>query len=247
MRARDGGRGLASAVSFLTRLPAGRASFEAEDLARGVAFFPLVAALVGASTALVAIGFSRFLPTLIAALLTVGWQALVTGWLHLDGLADTADSYGAPDRARALEIMRDHSIGTFGTLALVLDLSLKAAAIAALLGSADVLGPVVAATTLGSLAILPGMLLPYAGSGTGRFLRGAGPVPGIAAAAIAALVVAVSVGFRLFPATAAAVVVGALWGWHCRRRLSGVTGDTLGAASELIQLAVLLTLVAVHP
>jgi len=244
MRAREGGRGFGSAFSFLTRLPLGSAAYDGRDLARGLPFFPLVGAAVGASVALVAIGTGRFLPPLIVAFLAVGWQALVTGGLHHDGLADSADSYGARDRQRALEIMRDPRVGSFGTIAIVLDVGVKAAAIAALLERSDVLGPLVAATTLGSLAFLPGMLLPYAGAGTGRFLASAHPIGAFGALAVAGIVVAISIGLLSFGAVAIAVAVDALWSWHCSRRLGGVTGDTLGAGAELVQLAVLLTLVA---
>ena len=245
MRAREGGRGFAVAISFLTRFPAGRASFEAEDLARGIAFFPLVAAAVGATTALVAIGLDRFLPPLIAGLVAVGWQTLLTGGLHLDGLADSADSYGARDREGALQIMRDPRVGSFGTIAIVLDVGIKAVAIAALLGVRDVLGPGVAATTLGSLSFLAGIPLPYAGGGTGRFLGDANAVAAVGAVAAAGVVVAVSIGLPSFGVAGLAVAVGALWSWHGRRRLGGVTGDTLGAADELIQLTVLLAMVAI--
>ena len=244
MRAREGGRGLASAFSFLTRFPLGSAAYDGRDLARGIPFFPLVGAVVGGTTALVAIGCGRFLPPLIAAFLAVGWQALVTGGLHLDGLADSADSYGARERHRALEIMRDSSVGSFGTIAIVLDVGIKAAAIGTLVERSDVLGPVVAATTLGALAFLPGMLLPYAGGGTGRFLADARPMGAVAAAATTALVVGISVDLASFAAVGVAVTVDALWSWHCSRRLGGVTGDTLGAGAELVQVAVLLTLVA---
>ncbi|MFL5737563.1 MAG: adenosylcobinamide-GDP ribazoletransferase [Actinomycetota bacterium] len=246
MRARDGGGGFRSAVSFLTRFPVGSADYGGRDLARSIVFFPIVGATVGATTALVAIGCSRVLPPTIAAFLAVGWQALLTGGLHLDGLADTADSYGAHDRQGALEIMRDSSVGTFGTIAVVLDLGLKAAAIAALLERSEVLGPVVGATTLASLAFLPGMLLPYAGGGTGRFLDDVTTVRAGIAVAVAALIVAVSLGLSAFPVAGVAVALSALWSWHCRRRLGGVTGDTLGAGAELVQLSVLLMLVAIR-
>ena len=244
MRAREGGRGFGSAVSFLTRLPLGSAAYDGRDLARGLPFFPLFGAAVGASVALVAIGTGRFLPPLIAAFLAVGWQAVVTGGLHHDGLADTADSYGARDRQRALEIMRDPSVGSFGTIAIVLDVGIKAAAIAALVERSDVLGPLVAATTLGSLAFLPGLLLPYAGGGTGRFLGNARPIAALGAIAGAGVIVAISIGLQSLGAVGIAIAIDALWSWHCSRRLGGVTGDTLGAGAELVQLAVLLTLVA---
>ncbi|HEY2802830.1 MAG TPA: adenosylcobinamide-GDP ribazoletransferase [Actinomycetota bacterium] len=244
MRAREGGRGFASAISFLTRFPLGSAAYDGNDLARGLPFFPLVGAAVGAGVALVAIGAGRYLPPLIAAFLAVTCQALVTGGLHLDGLADSADSYGARDRQRALEIMRDPSVGSFGTIAVVLDVGIKAAAIAALLERSDALGPLVAATTLGSLAFLPGLLLPYAGGGTGRFLAGARPIAAIGAVAAAGIIVGFSIGLQSFAAVGIAVTVDAFWSWHSSRRLGGITGDTLGAGAELVQLAVLLTLVA---
>lgn len=245
MRAREGGRGLASALAFLTRLPLGSADYDGSDLSRGLVFFPLVGAAVGASTALVAIGAGRFLPPLIAALIAVGWQTLLTGGLHLDGLADSADSYGAHDRQRALQIMRDPAIGSFGTVAIVLDVGSKAAAIAALVERSDVLGPMVAATTLGSLAFLPGMALRYAGGGTGRFLHDASGFQASGAIVIGGAVVAVAVGVPAVGVIAVSVAVTALWSWHCERRLGGVTGDTLGAGAELIQLATLLTFIAV--
>ena len=244
MRAREGGRGFGSAISFLTRFPLGSAAYDGNDLARGLPFFPLAGAAVGASIALVAIGTGRYLPPLIAAFLAVACQALVTGGLHLDGLADAADSYGARDRQRALEIMRDPSVGSFGTIAVVLDVGIKAAAIAALLERSDALGPLVAATTLGSLAFLPGLLLPYAGGGTGRFLADARPIAAIGAVAAAGIIVGFSIGLQTFAAAGIPVAVDALWSWHCSRRLGGITGDTLGAGAELVQLAVLLTLVA---
>src|SRR4051812_21887810 len=197
MRAREGGRGFASAVSFLTRFPLGSAAYDGQDLARGLPFFPPVGAAVGASAALVAIGSGRFLPPLIAGLLAVGWQALVTGGLHLDGLADSADSYGAGERQRALEIMRDPSVGSFGTIAIVLDLGIKAVAIAALVERSGALGPIVA-TTLGSLAFLPGLLLPYAGGGIGRFLADARPMGTFGAVIVAGVIVAFSIGEQSF-------------------------------------------------
>jgi adenosylcobinamide-GDP ribazoletransferase len=251
MRARERGRGRPSAalaaVSFLTRLRIGRADVGPEDLARGVPFFPLVGALVGAATAGIAIAARHPFPVPLAAILAVGFQVVVTGAFHLDGLADTADSYGASSRERALEIMRDAATGTFGTVAIVLDVALKSTAVALLLGSGDLLGPFVAASALGATAVLIGSALPYAGvHGTGSFAGDVRARSAWATAALAALIAAAAIRIEALPAIGVAAGVGVLWAVHGRRRLGGYTGDTLGAAAELIQISVLLTLVALR-
>jgi adenosylcobinamide-GDP ribazoletransferase len=91
-----------AAAAFLTRLPLGRLDLGADDVARGSFLFPLVGAAIGALVGLAAVGFAAFLPSLLAAGLAVGLEALLTGGLHLDGLADTADALGTRSRARSL-------------------------------------------------------------------------------------------------------------------------------------------------
>src|SRR4051794_38981352 len=121
-------RGAVAAVAFLTRIPVGRAVvLDAADVARGGSLFPLVGAGIGAATGGVAYALADPLTPLLAALLGLSAAAVLTGVLHLDALADAADALGATTRERALEIMRDHSIGAYGGVALVLDLGLKAA------------------------------------------------------------------------------------------------------------------------
>src|SRR3954465_5140830 len=100
MRARDP----LAAVAFLTRIPVGRiVALGPDDVGRGVAFFPLVGAGVGAPGALAAEGLEGPLPALLAGGLGVAVAIVLTGALHLDGLADTADAFGASDRERRLE------------------------------------------------------------------------------------------------------------------------------------------------
>jgi adenosylcobinamide-GDP ribazoletransferase len=236
--------GVRGAVSFLTTVPVGRRSeVAATEIGRGAIYFPLVGALVGGAAALVAWAVSLVLPVAIAALAAVGAGALLTGVLHLDGLADTADGYGARTRGRALEIMREHSVGSYGLVALILDIGLRAAAVAALLGRPRALLTLVAAGALSRSASLAlGALLPRArfDSGLATLLEGVGPWA-------IGIVIAVGVGIAVlamgWPGLLAALAVGAgaaFWGWHCLRRLGGMTGDTLGAASEGSELIVLL-------
>src|SRR5215207_7089239 len=125
----------AAALAFLTLLPLGRLELDERDVARGALFFPVVGALVGAALAFVGIGFEDTLTPFLAAGVAVAFEALVTGGIHLDALADASDGLGARTRARALEIMGEGPVGAFGATSLILGLLLKTGAIAVLLAA----------------------------------------------------------------------------------------------------------------
>jgi adenosylcobinamide-GDP ribazoletransferase len=241
-------RGGAAAVAFLTRIPVGRAvQLDAADVARGGALFPLVGAGIGAATGGVVYALADPLGTLLAALLGLVAAALLTGVLHLDALADTADALGATTRERALEIMRDHSIGVYGGVALVLDLGLKTAALAALaVNGGDVVRFAVCAAAGSRVApVVLSAALPYArpGDGIGRVLGGSG-LGRCLAAVVVATVICVGVagpdGAILLGVVGVVIVVA---GTLAHRWLGGVTGDVLGAAAELSETAALIVAV----
>ncbi|TCS73938.1 cobalamin-5'-phosphate synthase [Sulfuritortus calidifontis] len=120
-------RGFFLALQFLTRLPTPAVrGFQAEDLARSAAWFPAVGLLLGALLALVGFAVQGFDPWLAALLTLIAWVWL-TGGLHLDGLADTFDALGAAhrDRERFLQVLSDPHVGSFGVIALVLQLMAK--------------------------------------------------------------------------------------------------------------------------
>lgn len=242
--------GIRGALSFLTVVPVGRGTAPAaSDVGRGAVYFPLVGACIGGAVALTAWAASLVLPLSLAALIGVAAGALLTGALHLDGLADTADGYGGRTRARALEIMRDHTVGSYGVIAVVLDLGLRTAALASLLPSPHRLLYLVAAGALSrSLAIGLGALLPNArADGTqASMLEGVGPGRAAAAAVAGVLVSVLVARWAGILAALGIAAVGVLWGWHCQRRLGGMTGDTLGAASEAAEVLVLLVGVVVR-
>jgi len=172
---------------------------------------------------------------------------VLTGALHLDALADTADSLGAWTRERALEIMRDHSIGAYGAIALVLDLAVKGIALAVLQQRHEVVRFAVCAGAASRVApVLLSAALPYARStaGLGRALGRPGPVRSALTVAVGA---AFCVGLEgsdgaVVLAVAAAVVLAV--GAASRRRFGGITGDLLGAATELCESAALVVAVA---
>lgn len=238
MRAADPLRALAGAVAFLTRLPVGRlAVLDGGDVARGAPTFPLVGAAVGAAVGGTAAGLVHILPALAAAGIALALGAVVTGGLHLDALADTADALTA-GRDRALAIMREHTIGAYGAAAVGLDLIVKAAALGALAAHRHALGAAVAAGALSRAApaALAAALRGVRADGAGASFASRVSRPGAAVAAALgaglALAAGTAHGLELTGiAAAGTVVLGACY----RRWLGGVTGDLLGAAVELTE------------
>ena len=225
-------RAARAAIAFLTRIPVG-GELTGEDVARGAVFFPLVGAGVGAVAAGVALlAYPTFSPFLSAALAVAAATAL-TGAFHVDALADTLDATGATSRERALEIMRDSRIGSFGAAGIALDVAIRVAVVDQLLVHGGVLQGLIAAGALSrASSVALSAVLPYArvGGGTGTVLThrvsswGAVVVAlGIAAVALRADAVAI-VG----AVAAATVALGLVY----RSWLGGATGDALGAATE---------------
>jgi adenosylcobinamide-GDP ribazoletransferase len=242
------GSSVLAAVAFLTRVPVRRA-LTGDDVARGALWFPVVGAGVGALGAGTALLADPTLSPLLSAALAVGATTLLTGAFHVDALADTFDATGATTRERALEIMRDSRIGSFGAAAVGVDLLIRAAAIAQLVTAGGVLGALVAAGALSrASSVVLSALLPYprAGGGPGSVLSGRVPAWRAAGAAVIAVAVAaVSLGADA-PVVAGAVAGTTLvLGLVYRAWLGGATGDALGAATELGELAALVAAAAV--
>lgn len=252
-------RAVVAAFSFLTVLPFGRlVVLDGKDVARGSVLFPLVGALIGAASGGTVWWLGDDLPPMLAAALGVAVGAALTGALHLDGLADCADGFGARTPEDRLRVMRDHTNGTYGGTALLLDLIIRVAALSALAGTKEALWFAAAAGALSRVAgpVLAAQL-PYASDrpGAGEALN-AHPSPGRAFAAFGtgtgvAFVCLLAVTDELdgwpigfWGSFVALILVTELVARVSRRRLGGVTGDVMGACSELVELAVLVVLVA---
>jgi adenosylcobinamide-GDP ribazoletransferase len=240
-------RGLLAALTFLTRVPLGRRLvLDGEDVARAGPAFPLVGAGIGAVVGGIAAALAHPLSPLLAVALALACGAVLTGALHLDALADTADALGARSRERALEIMRDHAIGAYGAVAIALDLLIKAGALAALVKHQHVLRFAIAAGALSRLApVLLAASLPYArpGSGAGESLTRGGRGRALVAVVVALAITVPVAGIDGVMVAACAVACAALLGVCFRRWLGGITGDTLGAAVELTEAVVLVVAV----
>jgi adenosylcobinamide-GDP ribazoletransferase len=244
----DALRPAVGAVTFLTRAPLGRlVRVEARDVARGAWLFPVVGGAVGGICGLLADVTADWLPSLAAGGLAVAAAAVLTGAMHLDALADTADALGAATRERALDVMRDHAVGAFGVTALVVVCLLDAALLGSLAGSNDAAVVGLAAGAAARAVMLPqAYVLPYAraGDGQGRLLDGIGRV-GVGAGLALGVLFALPAGSAGLAALAAAGVTAFAVGALARNRFGGATGDVLGATAKLSETAALLAAVAV--
>lgn len=241
-------RAVGAAFCFLTRLPLGRViTVDGDDLVRAGVAFPLVGAAIGALIGVVARLLVSPVGDWLAAVIALAAGALLTGALHLDALADSADALGARTRERALEIMRDHAIGSYGAIAIGLDLLLKAGALSTLAAHGTVLRTTVAAGALSRAApVALAAALPYARTeeGLGAPFTHTSRGRAVLATALAAGIAIAAAGMNGAIATAVvAALVPLLWVGY-RRWLGGFTGDTLGAAVELTEIAVLISAVA---
>ncbi|HTU61750.1 MAG TPA: adenosylcobinamide-GDP ribazoletransferase [Polyangiales bacterium] len=236
-------RALLIAVAFATRVPVRVGAVAPEELAESLTALPLVGFAIGAVSyglcALTAPGFGDTL----AAIAIVSFSALISGGLHLDGLADWFDALGGGrgDRQRMLEIMRDSRIGAHGASALILVLLAKVAALAELSGSQRLVAlcaaPAAARlTAVWLLYSLPAARQDGLGRGMGARLERKHAWLACAAFLIATFWLGPALIWPSIAATAAAVALG----WHANKRLGGVTGDVCGAGIELSELAFLL-------
>jgi adenosylcobinamide-GDP ribazoletransferase len=243
-------RAAAAAVSFLTRIPLGRlVAVDDDDVARAGLWFPAVGACIGAAVGAVAGSLASPLSPLLGASLALVVYVLLTGALHVDALADSADALGARSRARALEIMREHTIGAYGAAAVALDLLVRLAALAALAARTGTGELVCLAIAAGALAravpVALAAALPYArpAGGAGASLTRGGAPRAVAAAAVAGAIAVAAAGWdgAILAGCAVALALAAL---ACSRRaLGGVTGDTLGAALEVTETLLLVAAV----
>jgi adenosylcobinamide-GDP ribazoletransferase len=224
------------AFSLLTIIPVPRLAFAtALPQGRAVAFFPLVALVLGGSVAAIDALLSLVLPPQVVSALDLALLAVLTGGLHLDGVADTADGVAAmPDRAAALAALRDSRVGALGAAALVLVVLMQWSALSSLAdGRAAAL---VCALVLSRWAmVLAIRAYPRARTEglAAMTAQGARRGDGVAASLIAGVVLgvaAMSPALLVVVAVAGCAAVAAV----AVRRFGGLTGDVYGAIAEVV-------------
>lgn len=240
------------AVQFLTAVPVPRQTQLDDDwLPRSAKYFPLIGAMIGVVAGVVALVTSAFVPEPVPMVLGLAIVTVLTGALHEDGLADSADGlFGGRDRARRLEIMKDSRVGNYGVLALLICFALKGAALLSL-DQMSIARLLIASLAASRLAVVLTMAsLAYAGDPqdskiklspqniSGNELLIAivlGLLPGL-------LVLRVpTFAWASLIAAAVALCVALL----ARRRIGGYTGDVLGAVEQIYQATFLVVAAAV--
>jgi adenosylcobinamide-GDP ribazoletransferase len=245
------------AVAFLTVLPAApsahddteieRAPATGDCLRRATVFFPLVGAGIGLIAGLMLIGaFEMGLQPLSCALIGLASAAILTGAIHEDGLADFADGLGVsgPPEKR-LAVMRDSRIGTFGTLAVVFGIGLRASILSSL-PSPDLAMAALIAGGAASRSMLPVAMRwqrPARSQGLSAE-AGAPSWPQVATASLIAFIIALlTVGLWAALAIGVAVAFAVLLvAMIAQKALGGQTGDVLGAMQVAAELAALATI-----
>ncbi|MFN4164714.1 MAG: adenosylcobinamide-GDP ribazoletransferase [Ferrovibrio sp.] len=250
------------ALMLLTRLPIPGGDAVGGSVARAVWLFPVVGVLVGLGGGAVFFAANRLgLGISTAALLAIGMQVLLTGALHEDGLADTADGFGGGrTRERKLEIMRDSRIGTYGVVALLLVLSLRFSALqelaSNLLSISDELDETISHAGAIIVSLVAAGALSRAAMAVAWYLLPAARTDGLAASsgsvpqlsALLALGLGIVTAFLLLPGTAfllavaSVAVMTALLAALAYRQIGGHTGDVLGAIQQATEIAVLLAI-----
>ncbi len=234
-----------SALGFLTVIPVGQKKVAPDRMAGAMMFFPLVGLLLGSILVLFDYLAKGLLPRQVTDALIITFLALITGGLHLDGLADTADGLigGKGDKGEALAIMKDSRTGAMGVVAIFLLLLIKFMALDSI---PSVLRP-------GALLLAPtlsrwGQVVVSYGS---RPARSEGSLAGsfithirlahlVVASLMAAAFSAVFGGMTGLAALAAAAIACLLLKIFFNYSIGGETGDTIGASSEIAEALVLI-------
>jgi adenosylcobinamide-GDP ribazoletransferase len=235
------------AIAFLTRIPISHGS--RIDMGRIARWFPTVGLLIGGAAAGLLAASRPLFGDRMAAALAVLFGVLMTGGFHHDGLADSADGLvggWTPEQRRA--ILKDSRHGTYGVLALVLQIVLQVTA----LGDMPTSAAVACVVLMHSVGRASAVSVMKSGHGVAEGL-GANYVAGVSrgdqsVALISALLFAVAVAGPLAPVTlVAGILIAQLVARYAIRRIGGIVGDVLGAAEQIGETTVLLTaLVCVH-
>lgn len=232
------------ALQFMSRLPTPQfATVTSKEMGQSIAYFPVVGLIIGA-VLVASAQLYWWLPTELVAGLVLAMWAWITGGLHLDGLADTADGWlgGVGDHSRALEIMKDSRIGTGGGVALVVLLLLKWEALSYLIAAELwlwlLITPLIA--RVGSIALMPfTQYVSLQGLAEEMVLNLNRPILfswlGLTLLALLWLAWPLAIG-----------LIGVwLWmRWLMIRITGGMTGDTAGAMTEVMEVAVMIGLIA---
>lgn len=239
-------RNILTAFRTLTILPIG--GKDTDRFSSSLCFFPLVGALLGCFVLLLyeGAGAIEFQQPAVLAIVSMAVITWLTGGIHMDGLGDVADAFGGgKTREHVLQILKDPRMGSFGVCAIVFDALIKASCWQACFEKSN---PWVVFWSLVFSRLMQGILVAFAPSARKESIAapfGAGgrfPRLSVGASCVVAVLSAAwisSIGAAVVFA-GCALAVTALAGCYCWKRIQGITGDCIGATSEIVEIAVLL-------
>lgn len=242
-------------VSFLSRIPVHDIFFEGpqRSIAQTAGAFPLAGLFITLPIAILASCLaSTGADALVISVIVLVVATLATGALHEDGLADTADGFGGGhDKARALTIMKDSRIGTYGAMALISSFVLRAACLAALVREASALS--VAAVLLATACVSRALMVwhwqslpPAKAAGIAVAAGQPGKAEARTALAFGFAAILIALPFislkACIAALAASIAATYLFSRFCRRKIDGHTGDTIGATQQITEIVMLASL-----
>jgi len=242
------------ALQFLTTFPIKVKDVETEDLTGSVSFFPLVGVIIGIILASANYFLLRVMPPfLLNAILLILW-ILITGALHLDGFADTVDGFSAStEKEKILKVMDDPATGAKGVVAIVMALLLKFAILLSIGGTLKIWALIFApAISRYSMFVAAGVSNPARKEGLGKlYIRKMKWVEFIFPTLIILVLLIAVFYFPVVKPVAGfvsfVVALLAVYSFvrYCKNRIGGMTGDTLGALNEIIEITVLLAIAIV--
>lgn len=232
-------------LQFFTRIPINtEIDIKEDSFGKGIVYFPIVGLVIGSLNAMAYFGFSVLFSGLLPLVMVTLVNLLVTGALHLDGLADTCDGvFSARSKDRMLEIMKDSAIGTNGAIAIFFDLALRIA-LMSYIGESKIMvvilvTPVISRTALSVLIYLSSKS--GKGKGLGSLFIGKLTLKNTV---IAILLGAVISTFLIGCSALIILGVNIIFIFSYRKyilsKLEVMTGDTLGAGNELCEILILL-------
>ncbi|MDD3705496.1 MAG: adenosylcobinamide-GDP ribazoletransferase [Clostridiaceae bacterium] len=233
------------ALQFLTRIPVGKdLKATEEDFAKGVVYFPIVGLIIGAFNLTILVTASKLLGGVFPVICCLIAGTAITGGLHVDGLADTCDGvFSARNKEKMLEIMRDSRIGTNGTIAILFDYLIRMSLLSMLTGKALYGAVLLSPVAARMLMVLLIKTSTYARSGSGLgglYLEKQTMKDTVLAAAIGFVII---LGFGQIwgiIALGLSTVICFLYRSFIYSKLQGMTGDTLGAANEILEVSFIL-------
>ena len=235
---------------FFTRIPINKSlNCDKENFRRGSVFFPVVGLFIGIVQWLIYYLLIKVLPVNITAVFVVIIPIVITGGLHVDGLGDTCDGFFSlkGDKHKIIEVMKDSTVGTYATIAIVFDLLARYEAVNTIIGInlplILIATPIIARFTVVFISFI-GKNAKETGSGNifiGNIDVKRLVISGIITILLATLLIEIKKSVILI---ILGLFLSFLFNKFCESKITGLTGDSLGANNELVEILTMILFIA---